>query len=179
MNKEIKGTQTERNLIEAFRAEAESATKYLIFAEKIDDCSTLYEKELNKIADNEVEHAEIWLDYLWGTDNNTENLKESVRLETEAGNINYPEWAKVARLEGFDEIASKMEEIGRIEVGHKKIFIDMLENLEAGTVMIKPTQQKWVCDECGYEMMGKFPPEDCPICGHDREHFSIKTTQKF
>lgn len=170
----LKGTKTEQNLLTAFAGESQARNKYTFFASKADREGF---KQISAIfietADNEKEHAKRLYKFLTGgTIPGTEdNLLESAQGENEEHTSMYPEFEKIAREEGFDEIAQVFREIGEVEKAHEERFRKLLENVKRGTVFKKPQPVKWKCRNCGYIYEGTEPPELCPACAHPRSYY--------
>lgn len=168
--KELKGTRTEQNLKEAFAGESQAHTKYSYYASMAKKegwygFASLFEETSR----NEREHAEVWFKYLHDGHIPTteENLKDAANGENFEHSKMYPEMAKVAREEGFDEIAAKMELIAEVEARHEARYRRMLENLQTNEIkMEKSGIAVWKCDVCGHIHVGIKAPSICPICGH-------------
>ena len=124
-------------------------------------------------ADNEKEHAKRLLKFLGGIGNTAENLKEAAKGENYEWTTMYREFEKIAREEGFDEIADVFREIGEVEEEHEKRYRKLLENLENGTVFRRDQPVKWQCRNCGYIHEGTEPPELCPACAHPKAHYQL------
>jgi len=168
--KELKGTQTEKNLMAAFAGESQAHTKYAYYAsvakkEGWEGFSKLFEET----SANENEHAELWFKYLHGgalptTEANIQDAAEGEHYET---NTMYPEFAKIAREEGFPEIAAKFEMVGEIEARHEARYKAMLEALKANKLTIKEgVLVVWKCQICGHIHVGPVAPAICPVCLH-------------
>lgn len=171
----IQGTRTEMNLRKAFEAESKAAMRYFHFAEEASDDGYIGVGKIFKEAMfNESEHAEEFLEHLGGISDTVENLKRSIAFESFETAVDYPEMAKVARQEGFEEIAKKFELVGAIEKYHKERFEKILRLIENGEMYSRKTKQKWECMKCGHVHEGLEPPEECPFCGHKKEYFKIK-----
>lgn len=171
MEKSLKGTKTEENLQKAFREEATALVKYTIFADESE--FKQIENKLVRTAKMELEHAEVFLELLGGVGDDLTNLKNSVALEGFASQIDYPSAAKVARDEGFDEIADKFEKVAEIEARHKKEFLELHDKLKNNTLLKSTSKGLWKCLECGYIHEGTEPPEECPVCEHSKNHFKM------
>lgn len=170
-NNEIKGTQTEKNLWSAYASEATSLIKYRLFAEESD--YQLIEKTFLDIAENEEEHAEVFLERLKAIGKDEMNLKNSIALEGFASNVEYREFSKIAKEEGFEDISKLFLDVAKIEERHKKTFEKLLRQLEQESLLKKRTPNKWICLKCGFIYEGYEPPEDCPVCGHSKDHFKL------
>lgn len=169
--KELQGTKTEENLIEAFKLESISLVKYKLFADESDYKEV--EKFFNYVARQEEEHAEVFLELLNGLGNDLENLRNSVALEGFVSSIDYPEAAEVAYEEGFPEIAEKFKEIATIEERHKKSFENYLNLIKHDMLLKSSMRQKWMCMKCGFIYEDYEPPKECPVCGHKRKDFKL------
>lgn len=186
--KSLKGTKTEQNLANAYVAESTAVTRYTYFAQSAQKESYFqYANIFNETAANELHHAKIFLKYLTdgvvttapvnvdpGILNPTvDNLKVAAAEEQAEGVEQYQNSAKVAREEGFDEIADRFLAIAAVESHHEARFDKMRERIENGTVWKSETGQpiKWQCLVCGYIYEGVTPPEKCPACYHPYQHF--------
>lgn len=169
--KEITGTQTEKNLKEAFISEATSIVKYFMFANESE--YELVEEKFKKIANNEMEHAEIFFKFLGGIGDDLDNLRNSIALEGFVSTVDYPEAARIADTEGFPEIAQKFRDISTIEERHKKEFEKLHSEIKNNTLLKSTKEQNWICLKCGHIADGLEPPEECPVCGHKRHDFKL------
>ena len=173
---EFKGSKTEKNLELAFAGEAQAVLKYRYYASKAKKEG--YEQVaafFNEFADNEFEHAKIWFKLLGGNDTKTlENLKGSAYGEHYEGYDLYVEFAKVAREEGFEEIAKLFEGVGEIEKNHEKIYNGLAERVENGTVFVENGKVAWICRNCGHIHYGNEAPKQCPVCSHPQAFFQRK-----
>lgn len=173
----LKGSKTERNLQEAFAGESMARNKYLYFAKqaKSDGYEQIAEI-FSKTADNEGAHAKIWYKYLngGGISTTTTNLAEAAAGEHFEHTVMYAEMAKTAREEGFEEIATRFELVGRIEKEHEDRFRRLLANIEEGLVFSREGDRIWMCRECGNIHIGKEAPAVCPVCSHPQAYFELK-----
>lgn len=170
----LKGTKTEANLMAAFAGESEARNKYTYYAsmakrEGYEQIAGLF----LDTADNEKEHAKRLLKFLGGIGNTVENLKEAAKGENYEWTTMYRDFEKVAREEGFSEIADVFREIGEVEEEHEKRYLKLLQNVENGTVFSKDQPVKWHCRNCGYIHEGPEAPESCPACAHPRAYYEI------
>ena len=185
----LKGSETEKNLLKSFAGESQARMRYTYFAsiakkEGYEQISAIF----LETADNEKEHAKIFFKYLneinepleitatypsgkIGT--TKENLLHAANGEKEEWDILYPEFEKIAKKEGFKEIAESFHEIAEVEVEHEKRYRKLLENLEKGKVFKKDSKVKWKCRNCGYVHEGKEAPKECPACKHPQAHYEI------
>lgn len=171
---ELKGTQTEKNLWEAFRGESTAHTKYLIYSSKAKDngyvqISNIFEET----ARNEKEHAKIWLKVLHGEDfsNTDELLLDAAAGERYEWTEMYTGFAETADEEGFAELAALFRMVANIEKEHDARYRTLAENVEEGTVFKKDEEIYWICSNCGHIHTGTEPPEECPVCAHPRSYF--------
>jgi len=187
MAKSIKGTQTEKNLLIAFAGEAQARNRYTYFA------STARKEGLMQIAaifaetaDQEKEHAERFFKFLEGGEveitesfpagvigNTLENLRAAAAGEEHEWSELYPGFAKVAREEGFTEIAAAFEAISIAEKQHGKRYTDLANNLDAGKVFRRDGKVVWRCRNCGYLHEAEEAPEVCPACLHPKAYFEL------
>ena len=191
--KSLKGTKTEKNLAAAYVAESTAYTRYTYFAQSAQKEQYYeYANIFNETADNELHHAKIFLKYL--TEGAVEapatmidpgiltptvdNLKVAAEEEMKEGVEMYTEAAKVAKEEGFDEIAGRFAAIATIENHHRERFDTMRKRIEDGTVWKSESGKpiKWQCLVCGYIYEGVTPPEKCPACFHPYQHFQREAT---
>ena len=173
----IKGTKTEKNLMEAFAGESQARNKYTYFASKArkegyEQIAAIFEETAN----NEKEHAKIWFKLLNGGEvpTTTENLKAAAAGENFEWTDMYDRMAREAREEGFNRIAFLFESVGKIEKEHEERYKKLLENIEGGLVFSKDGDKVWICRNCGHIVIGKEAPEACPVCAHPKAYFEVK-----
>ena len=174
---DLKGTKTEKNLMEAFAGESQARNKYTYYASKAKkDGYVQIANIFEETAANEKEHAKIWFKYLNGgaIPDTKANLKDAANGENFEWTDMYARMAQEAREEGFDEIAEKFELIGRIEKEHEERYLKLLENVEKGLVFSKDGDVIWQCSNCGHIVIGKKAPEVCPACNHPQSYFQVK-----
>ena len=174
---ELKGTKTEKNLMEAFAGESQARNKYTYFASKAkkegyEQIAALF----LETADNEKEHAKLWFKLLEGGDIKTtaENLKAAAEGENYEWTDMYDRMAKEAKEEGFDRIAYLFEAVGKIEKEHEERYKKLLANVEGDLVFEKGEETIWICRNCGHVYTGKEAPKVCPVCEHPQSFFEIK-----
>ena len=176
-NMNLKGTKTEKNLMEAFAGESQARNKYTYYASKAKkDGYVQISKIFEETAANEKEHAKMWYKYLNGgsvSDTKT-NLADAASGENFEWTDMYARMAKEAREEGFDEIADKFELVGAIEKHHEERYRKLLQNIEEGLVFSREGDVIWQCANCGHIVIGKQAPEVCPTCDHPQSYFQIK-----
>ena len=173
---ELKGSKTEENLLAAFAGESEARNKYTYYASKARkegyvQIANIFEET----AANEKEHAKIWFKLLKGGLGTTaENLADAAAGENYEWTDMYATFAKEAREEGFDEIATLFEGVAAIEKEHEERYKKLLENVEKGLVFSKDGDTIWQCSNCGHICIGKQAPEVCPVCAHPQSYFQVK-----
>ena len=177
MGKQTKyaGTQTEKNLEAAFAGESQARNKYTYFAsvakkQGFEQIAALF----LKTADNEKEHAKMWFKELAGIGDTAENLAAAAEGENYEWTDMYSEFAKVAREEGFEQIAALFEGVAAIEKEHEERYRRLITNIEQGVVFSKDGDTIWQCRNCGHICIGKEAPEVCPVCAHPQSYFQVK-----
>ena len=173
---ELKGSKTEKNLMEAFAGESQARNKYTYFASKAkkegyEQIAAIFEET----AANEKEHAKIWFKYLNGGEvpSTVDNLKAAAEGENYEYTDMYERMAREAQEEGFMEIAAKFRMVGAIEKAHEARYLKLLENIEEGIVFSRDDERIWKCRNCGHIVIGKYAPEVCPVCNHPKSYFEI------
>lgn len=175
--KELKGTQTEKNLQTAFAGESQAHTKYLYYASKAKKDGYVQMGDIfEETARNEKEHAKIWFKLLHGNTipSTEENLKDAAAGENYEWTDMYAGFAKTAKEEGFEDIAFLFEKVGAIEKTHEERYRKLLENVKGGVVFSREQDMIWECSNCGHVVIGKKAPEVCPVCKHAKSYFQIK-----
>ena len=175
--KELKGTKTEKNLMEAFAGESQARNKYSYFASKAkkdgyQQIAALFEETAN----NEKEHAKLWFKYLEGgaIKDTMSNLKGGDEGENYEWTDMYDRMAKEAEEEGFIEIAARMRGVAEIERHHEERYRKLLKNIEDGIVFSRDGDTIWQCRNCGHIVVGKAAPEVCPVCDHAQSYFEVR-----
>ena len=168
------GTQTEKNLWEAFAGESQARNKYTYFASKAkkegyEQIAALF----LKTADNEKEHAKLWFKELNGIGDTAENLGAAAAGENYEWTDMYAGFAKTAEEEGFTELAAKFRLVAEIEKHHEERYRKLLQNVETLEVFKKAGVQIWECRNCGHLVVGTEAPELCPTCAHPKSYFEI------
>jgi rubrerythrin len=185
---ELKGSQTEKNLLTAFAGESQARNRYTYFAsqarkEGYMQISAIFEETANQ----EKEHAKHEFKFLEGGEveitsafpagvigNTLENLKAAAAGEHYENTQMYPQFADVAEKEGFDEIASVFRNITVAEKRHEQRYISLANNITNGRVFRREKPVRWVCRNCGYVHKGKQAPDVCPACAHLQAHFELE-----
>ena len=182
---DLKGSQTEKNILTAFAGESQARNRYTYYAAKArKEGYRQMEGIFLETADQEKEHAkrlfklleggtaEVTASFPAGVVGTTEeNLKESAAGENYEWTEMYPSFAKTAREEGFTEIARVFESIAVAEKQHEKRYAALRSNINAGRVFKREEPVVWQCRNCGYVHEGAEPPGECPACAHPRDHF--------
>lgn len=174
---ELKGSQTEKNLLAAFAGESQAYTKYTYYASKAKkDGYVQIGKLFEETASNEKEHAKIWFKLLNGgvIPETTENLKDAAAGENYEWTDMYREFAQQAREEGFTQIAELFDGVAAIERMHEERYRKLLSNIEGDCVFSKDGDVIWECANCGHIVIGKKAPEVCPVCHHPQAYFMVK-----
>ena len=174
---ELKGSKTEKNLMDAFAGESQARNKYTYFASKAkkegyEQIAAIFQET----ADNEKEHAKMWYKLLKGGEipSTLDNLHEAANGENYEWTDMYERMAKEADEEGFTRIAYLFREVGKIEKEHEARYQKLIENLDNGLVFSKDGDRIWKCRNCGHIVIGKSAPELCPVCSHPKAYFEIK-----
>ncbi|MCK4957166.1 MAG: rubrerythrin family protein [Candidatus Cloacimonetes bacterium] len=172
---DIKGTKTEKNLWDAFAGESQARNKYTYFAKvaKKEGYEQISELFL-ETAMNEKEHAKLHFKALGELGDTIANLKAAASGENYEWTEMYPNMAKEAREEGFNDIAAMFEGIAAIEKEHDKRYRKLLANIENGTVFLKDGRVYWECLNCGHLHEGVEAPKVCPVCKHPQAYFEVQ-----
>ena len=176
---ELKGTKTEKNLMDAFAGESQARNKYTYFASKAkkegyEQIAAIFQET----ADNEKEHAKIWFKLLHNgsVPSTVENLKDAANGENYEWTDMYEDFAKTAEKEGFPELAHKFRMVGAIEKHHEERYRALLKNVEMAEVFEKSEVKVWECRNCGHIVVGTKAPEICPVCAHPQSYFELRET---
>jgi rubrerythrin len=188
MEKSIKGTRTEQNLLKSFAGESQARSRYVFFAGKAKKEG--YEQIAGvfaETAEQEKEHAERFFKFLEGgmveitasfpagiIGSTQENLAAAAAGENEEWTELYPAFADIAEEEGFKSIAVAWRMIAKVEAEHEKRYRKLLQNVETEQVFRKDEEIEWQCRNCGYVHKGKSAPGKCPACEHPQAYFEPK-----
>lgn len=187
MAKSIKGTKTEKNVLASFAGESQARNRYTYFASQAKkDGYEQISATFLETAENEKEHAKIFFKYLEGGDvtitasypagvigTTAVNLEEAANGEKMEWSKLYLDAERIAREEGFDEIARSFKEIAEVEEKHEKRYSALLKNVKEGKVFNKDVVVKWHCRNCGYVHEGKEAPKACPACKHPQAYYEV------
>jgi len=187
----IKGTQTEQNLLKAFAGESQARNRYTYFSsvakkEGYEQIAAIF----TETAENEKEHAKIFFKYLTSGEaveitakfpagvigKTTDNLLAAAAGENEEWTELYPQFAAVARAEGFEDIAVSFVEIAKVEAAHEQRYRKLQANIVNGTVFYQAEPVEWKCRNCGYLQCGAAAPTLCPACKHPQAYYELKET---
>ena len=185
--KNLKGSETEKCLMKAFAGESQARNRYTMFASQAKREGYVQISDIfSETADQEKEHAKRFFKFLEGgeleitasfpagiIDQTANNLKGSAAGENFEWSELYPSFAKIAKSEGFDEVAAAFEAICVAEKQHEKRYNELRANVESGTVFKKSNKVVWRCRNCGYLHEGNEAPDACPACLHPRAHFEL------
>lgn len=184
----LKGTKTEQNLLKAFAGESQARSRYTMFAkqakkEGYEQIAALFEET----AENEYQHAKRFFSFLEGgmveitaaypageVGTTLENLKAAAAGENEEHTILYPEFAKVAKEEGFLNVSAAFSLIAKVEVEHEARYLKLAANIENEEVFKKSAAKRWKCRKCGHVHTGDSAPDKCPTCLHPQSYFELK-----
>jgi len=183
----LKGTRTEKNILTAFAGESQARNRYTYFAAQARREGFVQIAEIFiETADQEKEHAKRLFKLLEGGEvevtaafpagvigSTADNLKEAAGGENHEHTVMYPEFAEIAREEGFAEIADIFQAIAVAEKQHEKRYLALLANVENDRVFKREETTVWRCRNCGYLHEGSGAPDVCPACAHARAHFEL------
>jgi len=187
MAKSIKGTKTEKNLLASFAGESQARNRYTFFAsaakkEGYEQISRIF----LETAENEKEHAKIFFKYLEGGDveitasypagvigDTKSNLEAAAAGENMEWTVLYSEAARIAKEEGFPEVARSFEQISKVEMFHEKRYRKLAANIADNEVFKKKAPVKWHCINCGYVHEGDEAPKECPACKHPQSYYEV------
>lgn len=174
---DLKGSKTEKNLLEAFAGESQARNKYTYYASQAKkegyvQISRIFEETAN----NEKEHAKLWFKALHGdkVPDTLTNLEDAAAGENYEWTDMYARFAKEAKEEGFDTISALFEMVGKIEKEHEERYRALLKAVKEGTVFEKPEKVVWECGNCGHVFEGEKAPQICPVCKHPQAYFFMK-----
>ena len=172
---ELKGSKTEKNLMEAFSGESQARNKYTYYAsvakkEGYEQIAGIF----LETAENEKEHAKLHYKYLNGIGDTLANLNDAAAGENYEWTDMYAKFAKEAEEEGFKEIAATFKMIGEVEKHHEERYRALIKNLEEGKVFKKDGVVVWKCRNCGHIHVGTEAPEICPTCKHPKAYFELQ-----
>lgn len=184
---ELKGSQTEKNILASFAGESQARNRYTYFAsaarkEGYEQIAAIF----LETADNEKEHAKLFFTLLQGGEaeiqaaypagtigDTAANLKAAAAGENFEWTILYQSFAEVAKKEGFTEAHQTFTQVAKVEKFHETRYLALAKNLKEGKVFKKDSSVKWHCRNCGYVFEGREIPEKCPVCQHPRAFFEV------
>lgn len=175
--KDLKGTKTEKNLMEAFAGESKAHTKYSYYASKArkdgyEQIAAIFEETSH----DEKEHAKLWFKLLHGGDmpDTMANLRDAADGENYEWTDMYERMAVDAEEEGFSAIAKRFRAVADIERLHEERYRRLLQNIEEGIVFSRDGDRVWVCRNCGHIVIGPKAPAACPVCAHPQSFFELR-----
>lgn len=187
MVKSVKGTGTEKNLLKAFAGESQARNRYTYFAsaarkEGFEQIANIF----IETSENEKEHAKVFFKYLEGGDveitanypagaikDTKSNLEAAAAGENLEWTVLYQDFAKIAKDEGFSDVARSFEQIAKVERFHEARYRKLINNIATGEVFKKKMPLKWHCINCGYVVEGEEPPKECPACKHPQGFYEV------
>ncbi len=187
MAKSIKGTRTEKNLLAAFAGESQARNRYTYFAsaarkEGLEQIANIFAET----AENEKEHAKVFFKHLEGGDTEItatypagaiKDTKSNLELAAAGEQLEwtklYQDFGKIAREEGFPEVARSFEQVAKVEKFHESRYRKLIDNIANGEVFKKKSSVKWHCINCGYVFEGSEPPKECPACKHPQSFYEV------
>ena len=174
---DLKGTKTEKNLMEAFAGESQARNKYTYFASKArkegyEQIAAFFEET----AGNEKEHAKLWFNALEGVGTTVDNLMAAAEGEHEEWTEMYKRMAAEAHEEGFHALADAFAAVAQIEKSHEERYLKLLENIDSGVVFKRDGGNVWYCRNCGHLEYSADAPQSCPVCNHPQAYFEIRAT---
>ena len=187
MSKQLKGSRTEKNLLAAFAGESQARNRYTYFAsaarkEGFEQIANIFAET----AENEKEHAKVFFNYLEGGDveiiaaypagmikDTKSNLEAAAAGENMEWTMLYADFAKIAREEGYPEVARSFEQISKVEKFHESRYRKLISNIVNGEVFKRKTPVKWHCANCGYVFEGTEAPKECPACKHPQAFYEL------
>ena len=174
---ELKGSRTEANLMAAFAGESQARNKYTYYASQAKkDGYEQIAAILEETAGHEKEHAKQWFKQLHGgkVPSTLDNLKDAANGENYEWTEMYEEFARIAKEEGFDQIAFLFEEVGKIEKHHEERFLKLIDNIKNNLVFERGEEKVWICRNCGHVYVGENAPTVCPVCAHPQSYMELK-----
>jgi len=187
VDKSLRGTQTEKNLLAAFAGESQARNRYSFFAsavrkEGFEQIANIF----TETAENEKEHAKVFFKHLEGGDteitatypagtikDTKSNLEAAAAGEKLEWTTLYVDFGKIAREEGFPDVARSFEQIARVEKFHESQYRKLIANIANGEVFKRKSVVKWHCINCGYIFEGTEPPKECPACRHPQSFYEL------
>ena len=173
---ELKGSRTEANLYSAYAGESQAMVKYRIYADRArhegyQGIAAIFEET----SLNEQAHAAVWLRYIHGGNyrKTLENLKDAQAGEAYEWSTMYADYAKIAREEGFEEIARRFEMVADVEKRHDNRYQNYIAQVSENAVFSKEQSISWICLNCGFVYEGKIAPKLCPVCSYPQDYFEL------
>lgn len=188
MEKSLKGTRTEQNLLKSFAGESQARSRYMMFAkaarkEGYEQIANIFQET----AEQEFQHAKRFFSFLEGgmveitamypagiVGTTVENLKAAAEGENEEWTDLYPEFAEIAVEEGFKKVATAFKMIAKVEEEHEKRYLKLLQNITEDKVFVKEGKVMWECIKCGYVYESAKALENCPACLHSKAYMQLR-----
>ena len=173
---QLKGSKTEKNLMDAFAGESMARNKYTYYASKAKkEGYNIIADKFEQTANNEKEHAKLWFKLLHDGEiaDTITNLKDAAAGENYEWTDMYDNFAKVADEEGFHDLAEKFRGVAAIEKRHEERYRALLRNIETKQVFERSEVKVWECRNCGHIVVGTKAPEICPVCAHPKAYFEL------
>lgn len=167
-------SKTKNNLMTAFLREAGAMLEYSFYAEQAtEDGFIQIAQTFTNFANNEKAHAKVWFKLFHNIADTQANLKDSIDLENFERTVLYSEFSKVAKEEGFDDVAKLFDGVAAIERQHEEQYKTMFEKVKNGCVFESDNEVWWQCINCGHRHKGKTPPETCSVCSYPKTYSQI------
>jgi len=187
MSKSVRGTQTEKNLLAAFAGESQARNRYAYFSSAAEKEGYVQIADIfAETAENEKEHAKVFFKYLEGGDveitasypagmikDTKANLEQAAAGENLEWTTLYSDFSRIAKDEGFPEVARSFEQIAEVEKFHEARYRKLINNISNSEVFKKKAAVKWHCINCGYIFEGPEPPKECPACKHPQAFYEV------
>ena len=188
MSKSLKGTQTEQNLLKAFAGESQARNRYEFFAKQaLKEGYVQIANIFQETANQEKEHGKRFFKFLEGgmveitaaypagmIGTTAENLEAAAAGENEEWTDLYPNFAAIAKEEGFPEVSMAFKWIAKVEAEHERRYLKLLQNIQDGTVFLKDGKVWWKCQNCGYVYEAGEALDLCPACLHGKAHMQLR-----
>ena len=176
-------TETFHNLARSFAGECQAGMRYqLTVKEAMKQGYEVLADTVRTIAKNETNHAKVFFEAILSNAGSQDNIRIDASYPFHAGTLEdnlrfaaideqdeaenlYPLFAKIAREEGFGQIALKFEQTAMVEGNHRIIFNYLYEAFKDGSLYKAERPMLWICGECGYMHTSKEAWNICPLCG--------------
>ena len=175
---DFENSKTKQNLMTAYLRESGAYNEYTYYAEqaKTEGFEEIY-NTFNTFAHNEQAHAKIWFKIWHGISCTKDNLKDAADLENFERTVMYSDFAKIAREEGYEDIAKLFDGVAAVERAHEERYKTFFDKINNNAVFSSAQETVWICLNCGHVHKGKTPPETCPVCSYPQAYFMIQKTE--